>query len=195
MQATHIVNEMLHTLKSVQLEDIATKKALFPSDLKSRAHSRLWTDHVRLRPLHCRVLNAAQINRHVIPAFYATLQAQEADAQANHAKTLSTHLATLTDAAAKSGPFFLGSSLSYVDVVLAPWLLRLSRVLKPYRGWPDPEEGSRWAAWVAAVEDHEAVKKTTSEDQLYLDSYARYAENRPGTSQVAEAINSGRGLP
>lgn len=74
-------------------------------------------------------------------------------------------------------------------------MIRLSRVLKPYRWWPDPEVGSRWAAWVEAVENEEAVKATTSTDDLYLDSYERYAENRPDTSQVANAVNSGRGLP
>ena len=45
------------------------------------------------------------------------------------------------------------------------------------------------------MEGAEAVKKTTSDDELYLDSYERYAENRPNTSQVRDAVNSGRGLP
>lgn len=46
-----------------------------------------------------------------------------------------------------------------------------------------------------AIEENEHVKATTSTDELYVDSYARYAENRPNTSQVANAVNSGRGLP
>ena len=91
----------------------------------------------------------------------------------------------------------------------------MRRVLTPYRGWPLPEEGSRWARWVDAIEGNENVKATTSTDDLYLDSYERYAgesrisydfqvsraalirtqENRPDTSQLANAVNSGRGLP
>ena len=51
----------------------------------------------------------------------------------------------------------------------------MRRVLAPYRGWPDPEPGSRWASLVDAVEGHESVKATTSTDELYLDSYERYA--------------------
>ena len=51
----------------------------------------------------------------------------------------------------------------------------MRRVLKPYRGWPDPEEGSRWARWVDAIEKNEGVKATTSSEELYLDSYERYA--------------------
>lgn len=54
-------------------------------------------------------------------------------------------------------------------------MLRLSRVLKPYRGWPDAEQGSRWGVWLDAIEGDENVKATTSGDELYLDSYERYA--------------------
>jgi hypothetical protein len=73
------------------------------------------------------------------------------------------------------GPFFLGPTISFVDVQVAPWFLRMRRVLKPYRGWSEPVEGSRLASWVEALEDNEAVKATTSGDELYLDSYERYA--------------------
>ncbi len=51
----------------------------------------------------------------------------------------------------------------------------MGRVLKPYRGWPDPEAGSRWASWMEAVEGDECVRATTSGEELYLDSYERYA--------------------
>lgn len=74
-------------------------------------------------------------------------------------------------------------------------MLRLSRVLKPYRGWPDPEVGSRWEAWTQAVESDERVKNTTSSDELYLESYERYADNRSGTSKLQEAIDNGWSLP
>lgn len=85
--------------------------------------------------------------------------------------------------------------MSFVDVQMAPWVVRLRKVLKPYRAWPDPEPGSRWERWVEAIEGEGSVRATTSDDGLYLDSYERYAENRPGTSEVARAVNEGRGLP
>lgn len=111
----------------------------------------------------------------MIPGFYRLLQAQEADAQVAAATELRDAIAKLADAADAEGPFFLGAEMSFVDVVAAPWVLRLSRVLAPYRGWPEPERGSRWGRWVAALEAEEAVKATTSTDELYLDSYERYA--------------------
>jgi len=84
--------------------------------------------------------------------------------------------------------------MSFVDVQFAPWIVRMSKVLTPYRGWPEPEPG-RWEKWVRAVMESKSVLKTTSDDQLYLDSYERYAENRPNTSKVREAINSGGDMP
>ena len=65
--------------------------------------------------------------------------------------------------------------MSYVDVQVAPWFLRLRRVLKPYRGWPDPEPESRLEKWLEAMEADVDVRATTSGDELYLDSYERYA--------------------
>jgi len=162
------------------LEDLGGSAALLPKEAELRANSRLWSDH---------------INRHIIPSFYRYLQAQAAEDQAKYASEMTDQIATLVSAADKSGPFFLGEDLTFVDVQIAPWVIRLQKVLKPYRGWPEPEPGSRWEKWVRAIESNEAVKNTTSHDQLYLDSYERYAENRPNTSQVREAINSGTGMP
>ncbi|KAJ5221751.1 uncharacterized protein N7469_010638 [Penicillium citrinum] len=162
------------------LEDLDFGARLFPTDPKQRAHCRLWADH---------------INRNIIPNFYRVLQEQEQQKQIANVQELRDAFNLLTTAAHLSGPYFMGSQISFVDIQVAPWILRLRRVLKPYRGWPDPEEGSRWASWVAAIESNEHVRATTSTDELYLDSYERYAENRPNTSQVANAINSGRDLP
>jgi hypothetical protein len=97
------------------------------------------------------------------------------DKQVEYAEELKTEITKLVDAADPQGPYFLGPTMTFVDVQFAPWVLRLSRVLKPYRGWPDPEEGSRWGLWVEAIEGNEAVKATTSTDDLYLDSYERYS--------------------
>jgi hypothetical protein len=65
--------------------------------------------------------------------------------------------------------------MSYVDVSVAPWFLRISRVLHHYRGWPLPDKNSRLGKWIDALETSEAVKNTTSDDVLYIDSYERYA--------------------
>ncbi|KAE8349340.1 hypothetical protein BDV28DRAFT_160576 [Aspergillus coremiiformis] len=165
----------------LDLEDLNTGPPLLPpADAKLRAHCRLWTDF---------------INRHIVPNFYRVLQEQDEQKQISNAQELRDAFNTLANAADPHGPFFLGANISFVDVQVAPWIVRLSRVLKPYRGWPEHEADSRWGAWINAIEANEHVKATTSGDELYLDSYERYAQNRPNTSQLANAINSGRGLP
>ena len=116
-----------------------------------------------------------QINRHIVPSFYRYLQAQDAPKQVDFATELRTEITKLVNAAHPQGPFFLGPTISFVDIQIAPWILRMKRVLAPYRGWPDPEESSRWFKWIDAIENDEAVKATTSGNELYLDSYERYA--------------------
>ncbi|KAI4728524.1 glutathione S-transferase [Aureobasidium sp. EXF-10728] len=162
------------------LEDLQQGEALLPNDPKLKAHSRLWSDH---------------INRNIVPGFYRYLQAQDEKSQIEHAGEFKEQISKLVDAADDSGPFFLGEKPTFVDVQMAPWVIRLRTVLQPYRGWPEPEGGSRWAKWVEAIQQNHAVRATTSTDELYYDSYERYFENRPNTSQVQKAINSGRGLP
>lgn len=116
-----------------------------------------------------------QVNRHIVPNFYRVLQEQDQEKQIANAQELQNRLSQLITVSNNQGPFFLGPDLSLVDVEIAPWIIRLSRVLKPYRGWPDPEAGTRWAAWVNALEANQHIKATTSTDQLYMDSYERYA--------------------
>lgn len=162
------------------LEDLNEGAPLLPPNAKDRAYCRLWSDH---------------INRKILPHFYGLLQSQEGSQQVEQAQQLTEGIQKIVEAADQSGPFFFGPHISFVDIQFAPWIIRLKKVLTPYRGWPEPEVGSRWASWVKAIEENEGVKATTSTDELYIDSYERYAENRPNTSQVANAVNEGRGLP
>ncbi|TGJ71849.1 hypothetical protein EYR41_003779 [Orbilia oligospora] len=161
------------------VDDISERK-LLPEDPKQKAYSRLWADH---------------ISRNIVPTFYRYLQAQEVEKQAEYGKEFEKQVNTLLEAADPKGPFFAGTKLSFVDVMVAPWILRCPRVLQPYRGWQPPSEDSRFGRYISALESERSVKATTSDEELYLDSYERYAENRPNTSQVAKAINEGRGLP
>ncbi|KAF2743148.1 glutathione S-transferase [Sporormia fimetaria CBS 119925] len=161
-------------------EDLGEGSSLFPPDAQTKAICRLWTDY---------------INRIIVPGFYRLLQAQEEEKQLSYSVELRDAINKLVEAANSEGPFFLGNSIGFVDVQMAPWVVRLRKVLGPYRGWPNPEPGTRWCKWVEAIENDKSVKATTSDDGLYLDSYERYAENRPNTSQVAQAVNEGRGLP
>ncbi|KAH9855614.1 glutathione S-transferase C-terminal-like protein [Lenzites betulinus] len=147
-------------------------------------------------------LQADNVNRSLIPAFYRYLQAQDEAKQVEGAKGFADALEGLValferahrEGYTKHGLWHDGGSLSYADVMAAPWLFRATNVLKHYRGFVLPE-GERFRAYVDRVVNHPAFKRTCSTEQLYLDSYERYAFNRPNTSQVANAINAGTALP
>lgn len=141
-------------------------------------------------------------NRNLIPSFYRYLQAQEVEKQLEGTKEFTSHLSDFVRSMSSSGSvgFWDGKALSIVDCTVAPWLYRATNVLRHFRGFEpeqllEPDVMERWTKWRDAVFDLDAFKATTSTDDLYLDSYVRYAQNRPMTSQVAEAINKGRGLP
>lgn len=85
--------------------------------------------------------------------------------------TLHSTITTLVNASHRTGPFFLGPTLSYVDIAFAPWIIRLSRVLSYYRGFPRPEVGTRWRTWCDAVESNDIIKRTVSEEANYREVY------------------------
>ncbi|KKY24968.1 putative glutathione transferase [Phaeomoniella chlamydospora] len=98
------------------------------------------------------------IDREVIPSFYELLRCTDPSQQTLLTSTLQNHVTALVNASHVNGPFFLGSHISYVDVAVSPWIIRMSRVLKYYRGWPDPEVGSRWESWVQAIEEDDRIR-------------------------------------
>jgi glutathione S-transferase len=73
------------------------------------------------------------------------------------------------NAPTEQGPYFLGDQICLVDVHLAPFALRLSR-LKPFRDLPLPTPPSRWKEWVDALEHNPHVRGTTSTPALYTQS-------------------------
>ncbi|KIX04995.1 uncharacterized protein Z518_05867 [Rhinocladiella mackenziei CBS 650.93] len=170
------------------LEDLAMGHSLLPlGNPQLRAHCRLWTDH---------------INRKILPNFYSLLfipppgppQQQnpidemhlDGQAQANAATaaqhsmliaTLQKNITSLVNASHATGPFFLGSEIGFVDVVFAPWIIRLSRVLSYYRNFPRPEVGTRWRQWVDAIEADDRVRRTVSDENSYHSVYRGVGED------------------
>lgn len=71
----------------------------------------------------------------------------------------------------------------WTDVMAVPWLFRMTNVLTHYCGFSVPS-GEKISAYLERLFEDPMVKATCSNEDLYLDSYARYAENRPNTSQV-----------
>ncbi|KAJ7068633.1 glutathione S-transferase [Mycena amicta] len=187
------------------LEDLAaqsTRLSLLPHDPYARSLVRLQCDH---------------ISRTIVPAFYRFLQAQEESAQVQGGQEFRQAIEGLVALLERSereivggggaaglgeqqalavglGLWNEGGDLNLTDVMVGPWLFRASNVLKHYRAFEFPQ-GDKFRAWIARLFAHPAFKATCSTEELYLDSYERYAQNRPNTSQVANAINAGKPLP
>ncbi|KAL8709799.1 MAG: hypothetical protein Q9220_005585 [cf. Caloplaca sp. 1 TL-2023] len=143
---------------------------LLPADPYIRAKCRIWMDFVTTR---------------LIPAFHRFLQWQPSDAVPSIEKPRADFLGTLRSFAeamdaGKEGPWFLGKEISMMDLVLAPWAVRLW-VFDHFKGGglgvpKEGEEGDdgvwrRWRLWLEAVEGRKSVIETTSEREMYLPIY------------------------
>lgn len=164
--------------------------SLYPADAYQRARCRLWIDHI--------------CNK-VVPGFYRFIQHTPekeysvADARANFL----AHIRTLVEQMDARGPFFLGASLSMVDVMLAPWAKRLFLIdyYKPGgvaipvdQGGQESAVWARWALWYKAICEEPSVESTWSSEEQYIKAYQRYAEDTT-QSEVGQATRKGERLP
>ncbi|KAI6003141.1 glutathione S-transferase [Pisolithus albus] len=171
------------------LEDLAsmsTKRSLLPplSEPYARALVRLQADYV---------------NRTLFPAFYRYLEAQDPDAQIAGRKEFLDAIETLVGLFERAerevggtGLWKEGGELGLADLLVGPFLLRATNILKHYRGFELPR-GPKFDRWLNRLLEHPAFKCTCSTDELYLDTYELYAFNRTNMTQAANAINTGRG--
>ncbi|KAJ3862373.1 glutathione S-transferase [Lentinula novae-zelandiae] len=156
-------------------------------------------------------LQCDHVNCSLVPSFYRYLQAQDQDSQINGGKEFHESiegLVELLERTEKEKALAVGlglwipeneEDLGLVDVMAGPCKTHRRNAkfylpLKQYRGFELPR-GEKFNRWTSKLFDHPSFKRTCNTEGSYLDSYERYAFNRPNTSQVANAVNSGRGLP
>ncbi|KAI0025466.1 hypothetical protein F4780DRAFT_333199 [Xylariomycetidae sp. FL0641] len=145
------------------LEDHDQGVPLFPTDPRLKANCRLWIDH---------------INSKIVPAFFALVRATELQRQTECVERLRGDVAALVQAADERGPYFLGGDLCLVDIHIAPFVLRMSRLLRQYRSWQDPVLGTRWQHWANALEQNPHILATTSLRDLYVDTFDLFMKSR-----------------
>ncbi|KIK64605.1 hypothetical protein GYMLUDRAFT_258700 [Collybiopsis luxurians FD-317 M1] len=164
-------------------------------------------------------LQCDHISRSIVPAFYRYLLAQDQEIQISCGKEYYESIVTLmalfermekevvqcqvagVDGEGKRNALAVGLGLwidenediGLADVMVGPWLFR-SNVLKHYRGFELPPS-QKLNNWLHKLFNHPDFKRTCSTDELYFDSYERYAFNRAHASKLAKALNSGREMP
>ncbi|KAG9963952.1 glutathione transferase omega-1, partial [Aureobasidium melanogenum] len=161
---------------------------LLPDDPYERARTRIWTDYCTSR---------------IIPAFHRFLQFQPmSDTQGLEEvrQEFLGHLKEFTKEMDSEGPYFSGKDVGLIDLVVAPWAIRLW-VFDHYKnGLNIPREGedsaiwSRFDKWLKAIEERPSVRETTSEKEKYLSIYQKYADDK-AQSELAKATRKGRGVP
>lgn len=164
---------------------------LLPGDAYERARCRLWIDH---------------INTRIVPAFYRFIQhTPEKQYSIEEARgEFLGQIKTLVKEMADGGPWFLGETFSLVDVMVAPWAMRMF-LFDHYKpgglGLPEVKGNSeddqtwiRWGQWFDAIRERQSVKDTLSDREAYIICYKRYAEDKTN-SLVGQATRGGGKMP
>ncbi|KAI5236572.1 hypothetical protein E4T43_08557 [Aureobasidium subglaciale] len=161
---------------------------LLPEDPYKRARTRIWTDYCTSR---------------IIPSFHRFLQFQpmsDTKGLEEARQEFLGHLKEFTKEMDSEGPYFSGKDVGLIDLVVAPWAVRLW-VFDHYKsGLNIPEGGedsavwSRFNKWLKAVEERPSVRETTSETEKYYSIYQKYADDK-AQSELAKATRKGRGVP
>ncbi|KAH6670698.1 glutathione transferase omega-1 [Halenospora varia] len=159
--------------------------SLLPSDPYQKARVRIWIDFVTSR---------------IIPAFHRFLQFQGEDEGLKKVREeFLGKIKEFTEEMDRTGPYFLGEELSLIDLVIAPWAVRLW-VFDHFKGGlklpedEDEEWVKRWNVWLNVIEKRESVVSSTSEKEHYLPIYQRYADD-VAQSELAKATREGKGVP
>ncbi|KAF2263501.1 glutathione S-transferase [Lojkania enalia] len=161
---------------------------LMPEDPYERARARIWMGFVTSR---------------VLPSFHRFLQHQGQEGMDEKREEFLGYIKEFIREADGEGPFWAGGEFGLVDIIMAPWAIRLwvfdhfkGGLGIPGKGEGGEDEGvwERWRKWLGAVEERKSVKETMSEREYYLPIYQRYAEDK-AQSELAKATRAGRGVP
>lgn len=145
------------------LEDYDREVPLLPTDPRLKANCRLWIDH---------------INAKIVPEFFALIRTTDLQKQDEYMDRLHNDVLALVQAADERGPYFLGGDLCLVDIHLAPFAIRMPRMLRGFRNWQGPMPGTRWRQWSDALEQNPHIQATTSQSELYVETVDLFINTR-----------------
>ena len=155
--------------------------SLLPESPVDRATVRIWCDYI------CKKL---------VPPFYAILM-KRTESEREQAKSAFTEaIKELMSAMKDSGPYFLGSKYSMVDIMMFPHCLRINQILEHYRKFniPATPEFERYHKWYQAMLKRQAIKDTIQNNARIQAKYKRYEDDTADTL-VADAIRLGIPMP
>ena len=139
------------------LEEKFPDVPLLPADPWMRAQARIWIDYCNTR---------------WIEDFYALLGEKDAERQRDLGDRVRGDLHHMEEgmAALSSGPFWLGSSVSLVDLAFWPFFERLA-LLSHYRHVTIPDECQRLRGWCDEMAARPSVRQTRHDASWYIERY------------------------
>jgi glutathione S-transferase len=145
------------------LDEAFPEPSLMPNTPGERAIARIWIDF---------------FNTKLIPTFYKLLLNQDSEQQKQYAQALHNHLLFIEregiSKLSQPGSYWLGKSLSLVDISLYPWFERWC-VVEHYRSFFLPAECVRLQQWWEVMRGRESVKSIQQPSNFYIQQYIQYA--------------------
>ncbi len=144
------------------LDETFPNPPLLPKDPLQRAYARIWINFADTR-------------------LFATsgklLYSRDLQPQTGLLNELIEHLQFIEQEGlsklSATGPYWLGSEISLVDLTYYPWFEQV-QVLEHFRGFQWPAGLDRLKQWWEAVADRESVRAIAQPPEFYIESYARF---------------------
>ena len=152
------------------IDEVFPEPAMVPNEPGRRALARIWVDYSASR---------------FVSAFGAVLRETDASARPEKVEKFQETLRYMEkEGLAKLGanPYWMGDSISIVDVAFWPWFERFV-AMTHYRGVTIPDDCTRLNAWVAAMRERPAVKQAANPPEFFINSYARYADDKAAAAE------------
>lgn len=150
-----IVNEYLN--------DAFPTPPLMPDDPYRKAQARIWIDY---------------FDNRFLDLYYDALENKDRSKDDEYREKIATGFRFIeTEGLAKlsgSGPYWLGSELSLVDLAYYPFLERLP-AWTHHRGIDIPQDCTRLKTWFDAMRERPSVREIANPPEYYIDRYRKYA--------------------
>ena len=160
------------------LDEAFPNPPLMPKTPGERALARIWIDFA---------------NTKFVPVFYKMLLEQDEEKQEKWKRQFLEHLNFMEQEGirqlSENGNYWLGNTLSLVDLTFYPWFERLC-VLDHYRNVSLPKECQFLQQWRHNLSQRTSVQSIENPSAFYIAEYEKYANNTVAGVTAQEMRNN-----
>lgn len=143
------------------LDEVFPQPPLLPREPAAKAIARIWIDYANTR---------------FVPAFNKFLRGKDSSEQEQGRREFLEALLYIEQEGlgklSGNGSYWLGETLSLVDISFYPWFERLP-VLEHFRNFTLPAETPRIQAWWNSLRDRDSVRAVANPENFYLERFAK----------------------